>query len=64
MTQNNQFGIETTLPAMAGIAAPIVFTVIVFLQGLLQPDYSHVALPISALSTWPSGWLQNLNRAR
>ncbi len=34
---------------------------LVIAQGLLQPDYSHVALPISALAAWPSGWIQNVN---
>ena len=30
-------------------------------QGFLQPDYSHVKLPISALAAWPTGWIQNVN---
>lgn len=47
--------------AIAGIVAPFVFGVLVILQGLLQPDYSHVTLPISALAAWDLGWLQNLN---
>ena len=47
--------------AVSGIAAPIVFTVLVIVQGLLQPDYSHMALPISALAAWPKGWIQNVN---
>lgn len=47
--------------AIAGIVAPIWFTVLVIAQGLLQPDYSHVAMPISALAAWPAGWMQNLN---
>jgi len=46
---------------VAGIAGPILFTVLVILQGLLQPDYSHVKEPISALAAWPAGWIQNLN---
>jgi hypothetical membrane protein len=24
-------------------------------------DYDHLAMPISALATWPAGWIQNLN---
>ncbi len=44
--------------AAVGIAGPIVFTALVVVQGLLHPDYSHVAMPISALAAWPSGWLQ------
>ena len=47
--------------ALAGIAVPIWFTTLVGLQGVLNPDYSHVKLPISALAAWPSGWIQNLN---
>ena len=44
--------------AYAGIAGPVVFTVLVIVQGVLQPDYSHVRLPISALAAWPLGWIQ------
>lgn len=47
--------------ALAGIVAPPLFTAVVVLQGLLQPDYSHVAMPISALAAWPYGWMQRLN---
>jgi hypothetical membrane protein len=47
--------------ALAGIVAPIWFTALVVLQGFLQPDYSHVRLPISALAAWPTGWIQNVN---
>jgi hypothetical membrane protein len=43
------------------MAGPILFTLLVILQGLLQPDYSHVKEPISALAAWPAGWIQNLN---
>lgn len=44
--------------AYAGIAGPAIFTVLVIVQGVLQPDYSHVRLPISALAAWPLGWIQ------
>jgi len=47
--------------ALAGLVGPFWFTALVILQGLLQPDYSHVALPISALAAWPLGWVQILN---
>jgi hypothetical membrane protein len=47
--------------AVAGIAAPILFTALVVIQGLLQPDYSHIVMPISALAVWPYGWIQNAN---
>ena len=49
--------------ALAGLIGPLLFTVLVIIQGLLQPDYSHIAMPISALAAWPYGWLQNLNFA-
>jgi hypothetical membrane protein len=47
--------------AIAGIVAPIWFVTLVIIQGLLQPDYSHIAMPVSALAAWPAGWIQNLN---
>jgi hypothetical membrane protein len=46
---------------IAGIVAPMSFIVLVIVQGLLQPDYSHIAMPISALAAGRAGWLQNLN---
>ena len=46
--------------AYAGIAGPVIFTVLVIVQGVLQPDYSHVGLPISALAAWPLGWIQEV----
>ena len=47
--------------AVTGIVAPIWFIVLVTVSGLLQPDYSHVAMPISVLAAGRAGWLQNLN---
>jgi hypothetical membrane protein len=47
--------------ALAGIIAPLWFTTLVVVQSLLQPDYSNMALPISALAAWPYGWVQKLN---
>jgi hypothetical membrane protein len=47
--------------AIAGIIGPIWFIALVIVQGLLQPDYSHIAMPISALAAWPAGWMQNVN---
>jgi hypothetical membrane protein len=47
--------------ALAGFIAPVWFTILVVVQGFLQPDYSHVRLPISALAAWPTGWIQILN---
>jgi hypothetical membrane protein len=49
------------LLGLAGIFGPVLFITVVIVQGLLQPDYSHIAMPISALAAWPFGWLQNLN---
>jgi hypothetical membrane protein len=47
--------------AIAGIIAPIWFIILVIAQGMMQPDYNHIASPISALTAWPAGWLQRLN---
>lgn len=47
--------------SVAGAIAPIWFIGLVILQGILQPDYSHVAMPISALAAWPAGWIQRVN---
>ncbi len=47
--------------AVAGMIGPSLFVALVIAQGVLQPDYSHIAMPISALAAWPVGWLQNLN---
>jgi hypothetical membrane protein len=47
--------------AIAGMSATVWFTTLVIVQGLVQPDYSHIALPISALTAWPAGWVQRLN---
>jgi hypothetical membrane protein len=46
---------------VAGLIAPFPFIPLVILQGWLQPGYSHVAHPISALAAFPLGWLQNIN---
>jgi len=47
--------------AIAGVIGPIWFITLVIVQGILQPDYSHIRMPISALAAWPAGWIQNLN---
>jgi len=47
--------------ALAGMTGPIGFITLVIAQGILQPDYSHISMPISALAAWPAGWLQDLN---
>ena len=46
---------------IAGIIAPIWFVTLVIIQGILAPDYDHIALPISALAAWPAGWIQRIN---
>jgi hypothetical protein len=53
--------VEVVPFAIAGMIATVWFTTLVIVQGLVQPDYSHIALPISALTAWPAGWLQRLN---
>jgi hypothetical membrane protein len=47
--------------AIAGIIGPVWFVTLVITQGIVQPDYSHIAMPISALTAWPAGWIQRLN---
>ena len=47
--------------ALTGMMAPLLFITLVIVQGVLAPDYSHVAMPISALAAWPAGWIQRLN---
>ena len=47
--------------AITGMIGPICFITLVIVQGILQPDYSHIAMPISALAAWPAGWIQNAN---
>jgi hypothetical membrane protein len=47
--------------AVAGVAGPIIFVLVVVVQSLLHPDYSQVKLPISALAAWPGGWIQSAN---
>ena len=49
------------LLAVAGMLGPSSFVTLVIVQGFLQPDYSQIAMPISALAAWPGGWIQNLN---
>jgi hypothetical membrane protein len=55
--------IPTRALGVAGMAGPLIFSALVIGQGVLQPDYSHIRLPISALAAWPLGWLQELNFA-
>jgi hypothetical membrane protein len=53
--------LPTELLGIAGIIGPICFIALVIAQGILQPDYSHTLMPISALAAWPAGWMQNFN---
>jgi hypothetical membrane protein len=50
-----------TVLAGAGIVGPVGFILVVVIQGVLQPEYSHVTMPVSALAAEPSGWIQNVN---
>ena len=45
----------------AGLIAPIWFIMLVVVQGILNPQYSHIVMPISALAALDTGWIQNLN---
>lgn len=47
--------------AAAGIAGPIIFTLVAIVQSLIRADHSLVGLPISALGAGPSGWVQDVN---
>jgi len=47
--------------AVTGIVGPILFAVVAVVHSLLRSDHSLVALPISALATGPSGWVQDVN---
>jgi hypothetical protein len=47
--------------AVAGMLGPLGFITLVIAQGVLQPDYDHISMPVSALAAWPLGWLQKLN---
>ena len=49
------------LLGLAAILGPSLFTALVAVQAMLQPDYGDLEMPISALAAWPLGWLQNLN---
>ena len=40
---------------IAGLVAPFPFIALVVLQSILQPGYSHVMHPISALAALPLG---------
>ena len=45
----------------AGIAGPVLFTVVYLAQDLLRSGYDPVAEPISALEAGRHGWIQQLN---
>jgi hypothetical protein len=47
----------------ACIIGPIWFVALVIIQGILHPDYSHIAMPVSARAAWPAGWIQRLKPA-
>jgi hypothetical membrane protein len=47
--------------ALARIVFPFLFVALVIVQGLLQPEYSHVSMPISALAAFPYGRIQVAN---
>jgi hypothetical protein len=49
------------LAGRAGIAGPILFTVVFLAQDLLRSGYDPIAEPISALEAGRHGWIQQLN---
>lgn len=52
---------RTRALALSGIVAPLWCTILIVAQGILNPEYSHVKMPISALAALPTGWIQNVN---
>ena len=46
--------------ASAGIIGPVLFALLVVVQGLMLPEYSHLSEPVSALAAGPDGWVQNV----
>lgn len=53
---------DLSLPAVAGIAGPIIFTLAFVVQGLFRiGEYSPVAETVSALEAGPNGWVQQVN---
>jgi hypothetical protein len=44
------------LLGIVGMLEPLLFTSLVVVQGILQPDYSHIVMPISALAAWLTPW--------
>jgi hypothetical membrane protein len=53
--------VSTPARLTLGGLAPLPFIAVVILQAAVQPGYSHVAHPISALAAFPLGWIQNIN---
>jgi len=53
--------VSTPARLILGGLAPIPFLLVVILQAAVQPGYSHVAHPISALAAFPLGWIQNIS---
>ena len=53
--ETNRSAIGINVAALGGIVTPLVFAVVVLAQGLQYSDYSHLALPVSALAAWPHG---------
>jgi hypothetical membrane protein len=51
------------LLALSGVAAPMLFTLLVIVSSLLRSDYSHLSHTISGLgeSGAPNAWIQNVN---
>ena len=63
LTLPDQSGTTQKALAFCGIAAPIVFTILVVVEGLLRPGYSQVAQVISELGQvgTPNAILQDAN---
>ena len=46
--------------AAAGIVAPVLFSLVSFILGWLQPDSSALVTPVGAISLGSYGWLQDV----
>jgi hypothetical membrane protein len=46
--------------AAAGIAAPVLFSLVAFLLGWLQPEASPIVTPVGVISLGSYGWLQDV----
>jgi hypothetical protein len=51
----------TTVLLACGVVGPILFSVVVLVQGATRPGYNALHHPVSALSLGGNGWMQTVN---